>query len=65
MRRYPDADPWDFDNSILLAPKCHMNHHSAYRKLGIGVLPRRAILYAVQLMGEDAALLYLARRYAP
>jgi hypothetical protein len=65
------GDPWDFANALAVgAPgpaggrcSCHGDHHSAMRKIPVALLPRETVAYAVRLLGEDRAMLYLRRFY--
>lgn len=54
---------WDIRNSMLLAPACHANHTSAFRRIPLESVPEAALAFAVDLLGEDRAALEIARRY--
>lgn len=62
------GDPWDLANSLLLgayACRCHSEHHAATRRLSLALLPDAALAFAVDLLGEQPAAIYLRRYYAP
>jgi 5-methylcytosine-specific restriction endonuclease McrA len=64
--RQAGGDPWDLRNSILLAPRCHANHHSRMRPIPLPLVPDAAIAFACELYGSDeAGMGYLLKRYAP
>lgn len=54
---------WDLGNSMLLHELCHSRHTSAFRKIRLEKVPELALAFAVDLLGEDRAALYLARHY--
>lgn len=54
---------WDLANSMLLHPDCHRQHHAAIHRVSVDVLPEKALAFAVDLFGEAAAALYIARYY--
>jgi hypothetical protein len=62
------GDPWDLDNAMELGRwcRCHDDHHApnGRKKLPLARVPRAAISFAIDLMGEDRARTYLARHYA-
>lgn len=54
---------WDLRNSMLLHPHCHGRHTSAMHRIAIERIPEEALAFAVDLLGEDRAALYIARYY--
>jgi 5-methylcytosine-specific restriction endonuclease McrA len=62
--RREGVDLWDPRNAMTLCATCHAKHHHRTRIIPISALPEAAVRFAVQLMGEDRAAAYLARRYA-
>lgn len=54
---------WDPRNRMMLAPACHSNHTSAFRRIALKAVPAPAVAFAVEVLGEDRAALYLARMY--
>lgn len=63
--RREGGDPWALANSMLLAPDCHANHHSGFRRVPLPNVPAAAVDFAERLMGVDRAALYFSRFYAP
>jgi hypothetical protein len=49
---------------MLLSPWCHEHHHNGWRRLPLENVPEPAVTFAIDLFGEDAAVLYFARYYA-
>lgn len=45
--------------------ECHARHHepSGRRRLPLGKVPKAAVKFAVDLMGEDRAANYFSRHY--
>lgn len=63
--RREGGDPWAGANAMLLCERCHMNHHSAFRRIPLEAVPAAAIDFARRLLGDDRAALYFARFYDP
>lgn len=61
--RQAGGDPWSPRNQFLIAPECHEHHHNASRKIRIEVLPRTAIAFAFEVLGDGPAEDYFDRRY--
>ena len=60
--RRASGDEWDPRNALALCDPCHASHHSRQRVLPATLLPREALAFASELLGE-AAENYLARYY--
>jgi hypothetical protein len=58
------GDQYDVLNGMGLCRSCHENHHARTRPVLRAKIPAAALAFAIRLMGEDAADVYLARRYA-
>jgi hypothetical protein len=58
------GDQYDLADGMGLCLSCHQDHHARTRPIPLAALPPAAVAFAVRLMGEDAAGVYLARRYA-
>jgi len=58
------GDQYDVANGMGLCLSCHYDQHSRKRPIPLAALPAAAVEFAVRLMGEDAAHVYLGRRYA-
>jgi hypothetical protein len=55
---------WDLRNSMLLAPEpCHSNHTNAHRRIALSAVPLPARAFAIELLGEDRAILFFTRTY--
>lgn len=54
----------DSRNFMLLCHDCHRRHHNRVAPIPRSSLPAAAVEFAVELLGEDYADDYLARRYA-
>jgi hypothetical protein len=48
---------------MLLDPHCHARHTSAMYRIHVENLPDAALAFAVDLLGEDRAALYVERYY--
>jgi 5-methylcytosine-specific restriction endonuclease McrA len=62
------GDPWELSNAMLLGVfcDCHRKHHEsgpARRPLPLAKVPDAALVFAVDLMGEDRAAEYFRRYY--
>lgn len=55
---------YDMRNALDLCERCHSAHHSAMRRLPLAVVPQLAREFGVEVLGEDAAILYFARYYS-
>lgn len=58
--------PYDLRNALPLgyyACSCHRDHHHAVRRLPLARVPPAAVEFAIELLGEPAAIDYLARYY--
>jgi 5-methylcytosine-specific restriction endonuclease McrA len=55
---------WDLRNRMLVAPHCHEQHTSAFRRFHVDRLPESALEFAREFWGDDLrAALYIARTY--
>ena len=67
IRRYDRSRVYDLDNRLLVGWYCcHYRHHNPGVKdtrIDFDRVPERARRFAVELMGEDRASSYFARRY--
>lgn len=56
---------WRLSNSILLGVhcRCHSRQTTAAERLPASLIPPAAVAFAEELLGEDAAELYLVRYY--
>lgn len=59
------GDEYDPRNALTLCSECHSQHHSRVATLPLDVIPRQAIGFLVDLLGQERAELYLNRYYAP
>jgi hypothetical protein len=57
------GDVWDPRNAMTLCDDCHDAHHDRVAIIPTSALPRSAVQFAVELMGQDRARIYLARYY--
>ena len=51
-------------NLMPLCVPCHQDHHARKRPVPLARVPAEAVEFAVRLLGEDRAHVYLTRRYA-
>ena len=61
--RAEGGDQWDPANAMTLCTACHLGHHQRNRILPANYLPKSALRFAVELLGEGAAFEYFRRRY--
>lgn len=54
----------DRRNIVMLAFRCHGAHHNRTEVLSLEKLPDSAFEFASELLGPEAAYVYLRRRYA-
>lgn len=58
------GDAWDLRNALTICSVCHASHHAHGRLLiPLLALPDAAYGFAVDLLGAEAAFMYLRRRY--
>lgn len=55
---------WDPRNALPLHPKHHAWHTSAFRRIPLASIPDAAVTFAIELLGEGSATVYLDRHYA-
>lgn len=63
--RLAGGDPWDLRNALAVGAhcRCHSRHHQAAARIARATLPSQAVQFAVDLLGEAGAELYLSRFY--
>jgi hypothetical protein len=63
--RRAGGDPWDLRNSMDVGAlcTCHLNHHSATRRILRRRLPSDALGFADELLGPERAADYIKRYY--
>jgi hypothetical protein len=62
--RREGGDVWSLSNALGVCEHCHMNHHAAFRRIPMRVVPDEALDFAVRLIGRDRALLFFGRFYS-
>lgn len=61
------AKVFDLRNSLLLGVhcRCHSRHTTAAERLPASAITADNLAFMLELLGEDAAALYIGRYYAP
>ncbi len=55
---------YDMRNALDVCEHCHAAHHSGQRRISVQALPAAAREFIVEVLGEDAGLMYILRYYA-
>lgn len=56
---------YDPRNRMDLCVRCHAGHHAGGRRIPLARVPDAAQAFACEVLGEDRAHDWMARRYAP
>lgn len=66
VRAIDPSRAWDLDNALSLGQfcRCHARQHAGSHRLAASILPAAAVEFAVEMLGDGPAALYVARYYA-
>ena len=65
--RRANGNPWDLRNAMTVGLHetcaCHSRQHTAVKRIPLAAVPTEAIEFAVELLGQFNAAVYLASHY--